>query len=116
MDEYPEYVCIVCRNTKNTKQFYKNTFLHILVYVHIVHVYTIIYIITYHTMSCHEESCYIDQVKIDTPAPAFHLPAYHPVSDTDTHVSLADMHGKWTVLFFYPADFTFVCPTEPRYS
>ncbi len=23
-----------------------------------------------------------------------------------------DFRGKWTVLFFYPADFTFVCPTE----
>lgn len=23
-----------------------------------------------------------------------------------------DLHGKWSVLFFYPADFTFVCPTE----
>ncbi|MCL2372608.1 MAG: alkyl hydroperoxide reductase subunit C [Defluviitaleaceae bacterium] len=23
-----------------------------------------------------------------------------------------DMHGKWSVFFFYPADFTFVCPTE----
>lgn len=23
-----------------------------------------------------------------------------------------DCKGKWTVLFFYPADFTFVCPTE----
>ncbi|MBI4240047.1 redoxin domain-containing protein [Candidatus Uhrbacteria bacterium] len=27
-------------------------------------------------------------------------------------VSLASYHGKWLVLFFYPADFTFVCPTE----
>jgi len=27
-------------------------------------------------------------------------------------VSLADFHGKWLVLFFYPMDFTFVCPTE----
>jgi len=27
-------------------------------------------------------------------------------------VNLADFKGKWTVLFFYPADFTFVCPTE----
>ncbi len=26
--------------------------------------------------------------------------------------SLADFKGKWLVLFFYPADFTFVCPTE----
>lgn len=27
-------------------------------------------------------------------------------------VSLADFDGKWKVLFFYPLDFTFVCPTE----
>lgn len=27
-------------------------------------------------------------------------------------VSLAEMKGKWVVLFFYPLDFTFVCPTE----
>lgn len=25
---------------------------------------------------------------------------------------LSDYHGKWVVLFFYPLDFTFVCPTE----
>ena len=27
-------------------------------------------------------------------------------------VSLSDYKGKWVVLFFYPMDFTFVCPTE----
>lgn len=27
-------------------------------------------------------------------------------------MSFADLRGKWVVLFFYPADFTFVCPTE----
>lgn len=27
-------------------------------------------------------------------------------------VSEADIKGKWAVFFFYPADFTFVCPTE----
>ncbi|GAB3042680.1 alkyl hydroperoxide reductase subunit C [Acinetobacter apis] len=27
-------------------------------------------------------------------------------------VSNADLKGKWSVFFFYPADFTFVCPTE----
>ena len=27
-------------------------------------------------------------------------------------VSDKDLAGKWSVLFFYPADFTFVCPTE----
>jgi alkyl hydroperoxide reductase subunit AhpC len=26
--------------------------------------------------------------------------------------SLSTIHGKWLVLFFYPADFTFICPTE----
>lgn len=28
------------------------------------------------------------------------------------NISLADYKGKWVVLFFYPLDFTFVCPTE----
>src|SRR3989339_2187555 len=27
-------------------------------------------------------------------------------------ISLSEFSGKWVVLFFYPADFTFVCPTE----
>ncbi len=27
-------------------------------------------------------------------------------------LSLSDLKGKWTCLFFYPLDFTFVCPTE----
>ena len=27
-------------------------------------------------------------------------------------VSKEDILGKWSVFFFYPADFTFVCPTE----
>jgi alkyl hydroperoxide reductase subunit AhpC len=28
--------------------------------------------------------------------------------------NLSEFKGKWTVLFFYPLDFTFVCPTEIR--
>ncbi|TDR73088.1 alkyl hydroperoxide reductase subunit C [Paludibacterium purpuratum] len=36
---------------------------------------------------------------------AFHNGNFAPVSD-------ADLKGKWSVVFFYPADFTFVCPTE----
>ena len=36
---------------------------------------------------------------------AFHKGAFADVSD-------ADVRGKWAVFFFYPADFTFVCPTE----
>ena len=27
-------------------------------------------------------------------------------------MSISDFKGKWLILFFYPADFTFVCPTE----
>lgn len=38
-------------------------------------------------------------------ATAFHKGEFVPVSD-------ADLKGKWSVVFFYPADFTFVCPTE----
>ena len=38
-------------------------------------------------------------------ATAFHNGEFKPVSDTD-------LKGKWSVVFFYPADFTFVCPTE----
>ncbi|MGZ3160026.1 MAG: peroxiredoxin [Burkholderiaceae bacterium] len=29
-------------------------------------------------------------------------------------INLTEMRGKWVVLFFYPLDFTFVCPTEIR--
>lgn len=55
---------------------------------------------------------YNNMVKIDTPAPLFTLPAYNPIKDEETKISLEDLKGKWTVLFYYPADFTFVCPTE----
>lgn len=59
-----------------------------------------------------ELNLYEFMVKIDKPAPDFKLPAYFPSKDEDGEVSLEDMKGKWTVLFYYPADFTFVCPTE----
>ncbi len=50
--------------------------------------------------------------KIDTPAPAWHMPYYNSATDTDGVMSSEDLKGKWYVLFYYPADFTFVCPTE----
>lgn len=31
-----------------------------------------------------------------------------------TEISLSDYKGHWLILFFYPRDFTFVCPTELR--
>ena len=49
-------------------------------------------------------------VQINQQAPKFNLDAYH--KDQITKVSSEDYDGRWLVLFFYPADFTFVCPTE----
>lgn len=40
----------------------------------------------------------------------FKVQAY--VNDSFKEVSKHDVLGKWAVFFFYPADFSFVCPTE----
>jgi len=47
---------------------------------------------------------------INTPVAPFKATAFHNGQFVD--VSDADLKGKWSVVFFYPADFTFVCPTE----
>jgi NADH-dependent peroxiredoxin subunit C len=47
---------------------------------------------------------------IDNLAPEFTTEAFH--EEQIKTVSLKDYRGKWVVLFFYPEDFTFVCPTE----
>ena len=44
-------------------------------------------------------------------APAFTTDAVVGEGDFK-QVSLSDYKGKYVVLFFYPADFTFICPTE----
>jgi alkyl hydroperoxide reductase subunit AhpC len=49
-------------------------------------------------------------VQVSKQAPDFTLEAV--VGGKTTRVSLTDYDGKWVVLFFYPLDFTFVCPTE----
>lgn len=43
--------------------------------------------------------------------PAFKVNAYQKDKGFFT-VSSDDLKGKWVILFFYPGDFTFVCPTE----
>ena len=50
--------------------------------------------------------------KIDCQAPAWEMPFYDSEKDSDGTMSSKDLKGKWYVLFYYPADFTFVCPTE----
>jgi peroxiredoxin (alkyl hydroperoxide reductase subunit C) len=50
------------------------------------------------------------QTIINTEILPFKATAFHKGDFVD--VSDADLKGKWSVVFFYPADFTFVCPTE----
>lgn len=53
---------------------------------------------------------------VGQPAPEFKVQAYDRTKDgTDDQfrdVTNKDFEGKWVCLFFYPLDFTFVCPTE----
>lgn len=49
-------------------------------------------------------------VKIGEVVEDFKVQAYH--EDQIKDVKLSDYKGKWVVLVFYPADFTFICPTE----
>jgi alkyl hydroperoxide reductase subunit AhpC len=47
---------------------------------------------------------------INTEIKPFKATAYH--NGKFVPVSHEDFEGKWSVIVFYPADFTFVCPTE----
>ena len=47
---------------------------------------------------------------LNTEVKPFKATAYHNGEFID--VTDADLKGQWSIFFFYPADFTFVCPTE----
>jgi peroxiredoxin (alkyl hydroperoxide reductase subunit C) len=49
-------------------------------------------------------------LKINDQIPALSADAYY--NNSTVKINLSDYRGKWIVLIFYPADFTFVCPTE----
>ncbi len=49
-------------------------------------------------------------IKINEVVPDFEGDAYQ--NDDIRKIKFSDYRGKWIVLVFYPADFTFVCPTE----
>jgi len=55
-------------------------------------------------------------VQVGKEVPEFELDTYNPETKDFGRFKLADAKkaGKWTVLMFYPADFTFVCATEFR--
>ncbi len=52
--------------------------------------------------------------KVGRPAPFFDMRSTRNLATLEERVRLTDYRGQWLVLFFYPGDFTFVCPTEIR--
>ncbi|MCI0597710.1 redoxin domain-containing protein [Candidatus Parcubacteria bacterium] len=53
---------------------------------------------------------YVSSVKVGEPIPDYPFEVYH--KDEVKEMKFSDLKGKWFVVMFYPADFTFVCPTE----
>src|SRR4029453_7496798 len=51
-------------------------------------------------------------VRIGKPAPEFEAEAWTRGGHSAKKVGVSQHRGKWVVLFFYPRDFTFICPTE----
>lgn len=49
-------------------------------------------------------------LKINDRIPDLSADAYY--NNSTVRINLSDYRGKWMVFIFYPADFTFVCPTE----
>ncbi len=51
-------------------------------------------------------------IRVGKPAPELTVEAYVRGEAQPRVIELGELRGGWTVLFFYPRDFTFVCPTE----
>src|SRR5262245_43966438 len=51
-------------------------------------------------------------IKIGSPAPEAVVDYWIKGAHGPRRMTLAEHRGKWVVLFFYPRDFTFICPTE----
>jgi len=69
-----------------------------------------------HNDCCHDEQASNDCCQeeytpiIGSQFPDIELEAYH--EEKIKKVKISDYKGKWVALIFYPADFTFICPTE----
>ena len=62
------------------------------------------------TKSCTNTLNYTARAFVRKPAPEFKGTVWSDGAFKE--IKLSDYKGKWVVLFFYPLDFTFVCPTE----
>lgn len=51
-------------------------------------------------------------LRVGDPVPDLRVDYWIAGARSPARISLADYRGKWLVLFFYPRDFTFICPTE----
>ena len=51
-------------------------------------------------------------LQVGKSAPPFDMPSTKDMKQLKENVNLDDYKGKWLIMFFYPLDFTFVCPTE----
>ena len=51
-------------------------------------------------------------IKIGEKIQEFEAMSYNPINNDFIKIKSSDYLGKWLILIFYPADFTFVCPTE----
>lgn len=60
---------------------------------------------------CNTERSFFARLEEQVPGD-IKLTMYNPLTDAIEEKTISDYKGKWLVLFFYPADFTFVCPTE----
>jgi len=57
---------------------------------------------------CNEDMMF--RPRVGEKIPSYSLKAFH--NEEISSINIADYKDKWLVLFFYPADFTFICPTE----
>lgn len=62
------------------------------------------------TMTQGESEGFTSLVKVGHPVPDYEFEVFQ--KDEAKKVKFSDYRGKWLIVFFYPADFTFVCPTE----
>lgn len=59
---------------------------------------------------CNCCDCYSCSIGVGDKMPDIKFTALH--ENNEREMKISDFKGKWLILFFYPADFTFVCPTE----